>query len=306
MKRKEGIKQAYGIMPPMITCWKADGSFDEKASVRHLNWLIEEGITSASVVGSTGENISMTPEETMYITDCLVEAVDHRIPVYPAAGFYSTQTTIEVAQHAEKVGADGVLVIPPYYMNPHKRAVLDHFRELRKNIGIDIMLYDNPFFAGYKMDVKETAKLCEEGVIDAVKCAQGDVHDVQELQYLCGDRLNIFYGHDYDGLEALIMGGNWLTGSQNVLPGTARKLYDLVTADRDYDGAIALWRKSYMPLIDFLQHNRPGGDPHWLEVFKCALNMMGHEVGLPRKPMGDLEPDKKKGLEQVLMKCGVL
>ena len=56
MKRKEGIKQAYGIMPPMITCWKADGSFDEKASVRQLNWLIEEGITSVSVVGSTGRD----------------------------------------------------------------------------------------------------------------------------------------------------------------------------------------------------------------------------------------------------------
>ena len=304
--KKQGIQHAYGIMPPMITCWKEDGSFDEKNSVKHLNWLIDQGITSVSVVGSTGENISMTPEETMRITDCLVEAVDHRIPVYPAAGFYSTKTTIEVAQHAEKIGADGVLIIPPYYMNPHKRAVMDHFRELRKNIGIDIMLYDNPFFAGYKMDVRETAQLALEGTIDAVKCAQGDVHDVQELQYLCGDKLNVFYGHDYDGVEALIMGGNWLTGSQNVFPGFARKLYDMITVDHDYEGAIAYWRKNYMPFIDFIQHSRPNGDPHWLEVFKCALNMMGHEVGLPRKPMGDLTPEKKKELEKVLVKCGVL
>ena len=102
------------------------------------------------------------------------------------------------------------------------------------------------------------------------------------------------------------MGGNWLTGSQNVLPRHARKLWDLVNVDHDIPAAIAYWRKYYMPMVDFLQHHRPNGDPHWLEVFKCALNMMGHEVGLPRKPMGDLLPEKKKELEKVLIQCEVL
>ena len=301
------MKKAYGIMPPMITVWKDDESFDEKGTIRHLNWLIDEGITSVSVAGSTGENITMTPEETIHISKVLIEAVDGRIPIYPAAGFYSTRTTIEVAQAAEKNGADGVLIIPPYYMNPHKTAVLNHYRELRQNIGIDIMLYDNPFFAGYKMSVDEVAMLVSEGVINAIKCAQGDVADIHDLKYLCGDSLNLFYGHDYSGIEAMMMGANgWLTGSQNVMPGMARKLYDLIAVDKDYEKAKELWYSKFMPFMHFIQHERPNGKPHWLEVFKEALNIMGHKVGVPRKPMGKMSIELEERLKEILKIMGLI
>lgn len=300
------MKKAFGVMPPMINVWKEDESFDEKRTIKHLEWLISEGITSVSVCGSTGENISMTPDEIMTNNKILIEAVDGRIPCYPATGFYSTKTTIEVSQAAEAAGADGLLIIPPYYLNPYKAAVMDHFREIRRNVGIDIMLYDNPWFAGYKMSAHEIAQLTEEGVVQSVKCAHGDVCDVHDLKYLCGDKLSVFYGHDYDGVEALFIGADgWLTGSQNVLPSQARKLYDLFVS-HDYEGARAYWYKTFMPFIDFIMHEKINGRPHWLEVFKAALGIMGHNVGSPRKPMGILPEESQKKLKAVLKKIEVI
>lgn len=300
------MKKAYGIMPPMINVWKDDETFDEKRTVKHLNWLISEGIQSVSVNGSTGENITMSPEETIRNNKILIEAVDGRIPCYPAAGFYSTKTTIEVCQSAEKAGADGLLIIPPYYLNPYKSAVLDHFRAIRRNVGIDIMLYDNPWFAGYKMMAHEIKQLCDEGVIQAVKCAHGDVADVHDLKYLCKDKLTVFYGHDYSGVEGLIMGADgWLTGSENVFPHLTREIYDLVQK-KDYDGAKAVWYDQFMPFIDYIMYGKVAGRPHWLEVFKCALNMMGHDVGKPRLPMGDLDAESKEKLKNVLSAMGAI
>jgi 4-hydroxy-tetrahydrodipicolinate synthase len=305
-RRLRDMKKAFGIMPPMITVWKDDESFDERRTVTHLEWLISEGITSVSFCGSTGENISMSPEDVKRNNKTLIEAVNHRIPCYPATGFYSTKTTIEVSQAAEAAGADGVLVIPPYYLNPYKEAVLDHFRALRRNIGIDIMLYDNPWFAGYKMSVHETAQLCSEGVIQAIKCAHGDACDIHDLKYLCGDKLNVFYGHDYNGIETLFMGADgWLTGSQNVFPREMRKLYDQIQA-KDYEGARKFWYETLMPFMDLIMYGKVNGRPHWLEVFKAALNLMGHDVGEPRKPMGKLLPEAEERLRGVLKTMRVL
>jgi 4-hydroxy-tetrahydrodipicolinate synthase len=248
----------------------------------------------------------MTAEDIKRNNRILIKAVDRRIPCYPATGFYSTRTTIEVSQAAEADGADGVLVIPPYYLNPYKESVMEHFRSLRKNIGIDIMLYDNPWFAGYKMTVQEIAQLNAEGVIQSVKCAHGDACDIHDLNYLCNGKLDVFYGHDYNGIETLFMGAHgWLTGSQNVFPGQMRKLYDLFKIN-DYDGARKLWYETLMPFMDFIMYSKVNGRPHWLEVFKSALNMMGHDVGEPRKPMGHLTPEMEEKLRGVLKIMKVL
>lgn len=300
------MKKAFGVMPPMINVWKEDEAFDEKRTIKHMEWLINSGITSISVCGSTGENITMSPSETIEITKTLVEAVDKRIPCYPASGFYSTKTTIEVSQAAQKAGAEGVLVIPPYYLNPHKDAVMDHYRNLRKNIDIDIMLYDNPWFTGYKVTAHEIAQLVDEGVVQSVKCAHGDVNDVHDLIWLCGDKLDVLYGHDYNGIEALMMGAHgWLTGSQNVFPALARELYDLVSAKK-FEEAKELWYQKFMPFMDFITKWKVNGRPHWLEVFKSALGMMGHDVGVPRKPMGRLTAEAESELRKVLTQMGQL
>ena len=114
-----------GVMPAVMTFWNADESFNQKETERYIQWVLDCGAHSLSVTGSTGENISMSDDEQKKIIECLVKFVDHQVPVYPGTGKYGTAQTIEMTKFAQKCGAEGALVIMPYYLIPHKRAVVN-------------------------------------------------------------------------------------------------------------------------------------------------------------------------------------
>ena len=141
-------------MPAVMTFWNADESFNQKETERYIQWVLDCGAHSLSVTGSTGENISMSDDEQKKIIECLVKFVDHQVPVYPGTGKYGTAQTIEMTKFAQKCGAEGALVIMPYYLIPHKRAVVNHFKKLREAVGddFDIILYNNPRFCGYQFE----------------------------------------------------------------------------------------------------------------------------------------------------------
>ncbi len=126
-----GKTKGMGVMPAVMTFWNEDESYNEKETLRYVQWVMDQGAHSISCVGSTGDNISMSMEEQKMIMKSIIDFVDHRVPVYPGTGRYSTAQTIELSKYAQECGADGVLVIMPYYLQPHKRAVVNHFRKLR-------------------------------------------------------------------------------------------------------------------------------------------------------------------------------
>ena len=164
-----------GVMPAVMTFWNADESFNQKETERYIQWVLDCGAHSLSVTGSTGENISMSDDEQKKIIECLVKFVDHQVPVYPGTGNYGTAQTIEMTKFAQKCGAEGALVIMPYYLIPHKRAVVNHFKKLREAVGddFDIILYNNPRFCGYQFEPIELKELAEQGIINGVKLADG-------------------------------------------------------------------------------------------------------------------------------------
>ena len=162
-----------GVMPAVMTFWNADESFNQKETERYIQWVLDCGAHSLSVTGSTGENISMSDDEQKKIIECLVKFVDHQVPVYPGTGKYGTAQPIEMTKFAQKCGAEGALVIMPYYLIPHKRAVVNHFKKLREAVGddFDIILYNNPRFCGYQFEPIELKELAEQGIINGVKLA---------------------------------------------------------------------------------------------------------------------------------------
>lgn len=288
-----------GVMPAVMTFWNADESFNQKETERYLQWLIEKGVNSISVVGSTGENISMRLEEQKHIMDVMIKCVGGAVPVFAGTGRYTTAETIELSQHAQKCGADGVLVIMPYYLIPHKRAVMGHYRELRKAIDIDICLYNNPRFCNYEMTTPEVKQMVDEGIIDSIKAAHGDVERVHSLKYHCGDKLTVLYGHDYAPMEAFFAKADgWLSGLPAVFPKFCRTLFDICTIEKDVDKANNYWYK-IMPFIDyFITYST--NDPHWHEVFKYTLQAQGFNAGVPRRPLGSLDAKEKKTIDSLL------
>ena len=290
-----------GVMPAVMTFWNADESFNQKETERYIQWVLDCGAHSLSVTGSTGENISMSDDEQKKIIECLVKFVDHQVPVYPGTGKYGTAQTIEMTKFAQKCGAEGALVIMPYYLIPHKRAVVNHFKKLREAVGddFDIILYNNPRFCGYQFEPIELKELAEQGIINGVKLADGRASYIQGMKHYCPDGITALYGHDYEPLPAFFAGADgWLSGLPGIFPKFCVDLFNLCTVQQDAPAARKLWDKM-QDFIDYFitySHN----DPHWHEVVKYVLKCFGFDAGLPRMPLGDLLPEEKKKVDALL------
>lgn len=299
------VKLVKGIVPPMITVFNKDESLDEQGTRDHVNFLIDNGVGAISPGGSTGEMIAMAPEERRRVIEIVIDEAKGRVPIYPGTMYYSTDMTIRLSRFAEEKGAQGVLVIPPYYLNPPKHDAMNHYRELRQAINIPIILYDNVWFSGYEFNAREVAQLVEEGVLQGIKCAHGDPWKVHTLKHICGDNLVVYYGHDVNGLEALLVGADgWLTGGINLIPKQCVDLFEAAQQGR-LDDARALWDKM-IPLINFVCVDRKDNYPHFVQVFKDGLNMLGRSVGAPRKPLTPLRESERKKLREFLVDMGLL
>ncbi|MBI3015101.1 MAG: 4-hydroxy-tetrahydrodipicolinate synthase [Candidatus Tectomicrobia bacterium] len=295
-----------GIIPAMVTPFDENEAIDEKGLRNLVDFFVENGVHGISAGGSCGEFIAMTLEERKRVVEIVLDEAKGRVPIYPGTGHYSTKYTIELSQHAEKVGAAGVMVILPYYMQPTKTQVMDHYRELARNVSIPIILYNNPWFAGFELSSWDIAKLVDEGVVTSVKAAHGDADRIHDLKYLCGDRISVLYGHDYNPMEAFLAGADgWLSGAPNVYPRLCRDLYEAAAVEKNVDKARAISRKM-LPFVHFIAHNKVDRHPHWLPVIKGALNLMGQRAGVPRKPIVPLNAEDEQKLKGILSNMGLL
>ena len=293
------IKKAYGLTPASMTIWNADQTYNKKGMEKYLTWLLDNGAQSISVCGSTGENIAMNMEEQREIIAHVASFLGGQVPLVCGTGRYDTLNTIKMSKFAQEQGADCVMVILPFYLHPHKKAVLQHFRDLRAALDIDIMIYNNPWFAGYELNHNEVQSLVDDGTIQSIKAAHGDPNRVHELKYYCGDKLSVFYGHDYCAMEGLLAGADgWLSGFPAVLPKQCRALLD-ACKEKNVDKAIAE-QYNIQDYIDYFFNGKVNEVPHWQEICKYTLTAQGLDVGLPRKPLGDLDAENKKKIEKLL------
>lgn len=292
-------KLAHGIMPASMTIWKSDETYNEKEQEKYLQWLIDNGSNGLSIAGSTGENQAMSHDEQKYIIEHVLSFINGAVPVYPGTGKYSTKETLELSLFAQDKGATGVMILLPFYFNPPKRAALAHFREIRKHLDIDIMIYNNPWFAGYEFNAAEVKELVEDGTISTIKAAHGDVNRIHELKYECGDKLGVFYGHDYAPMEAFFAKADgWLSGLPAVFPKFCRNLFDICTIEKDVDKANDYWYKM-MPFVEYF-YTYYTKDPHWQEMFKFVLQYQGIDAGIPRRPLTELAAEEKVKLTKIL------
>jgi 4-hydroxy-tetrahydrodipicolinate synthase len=295
------MKKAHGIFPPMFTVWKDnDQTYDEKRSERYITWLLNSGAQSIVATGSTGENTAMFMEEQKRVIEHVVKYVAGQVPVYAGTGKYSTVETLELSKYAQAVGADGLMIILPYYFKPYKEAVMNHFRTIKKAVDLPIVLYNNPWFAGYEMTAEETKTLVDEGVIQAVKVAHGAASRVTDMKFACGDKLTVFYGHDYEAMQGYASGADgWLSGFPAAFPKQCRELQDVVMVEKDLEKARKIWNK-WIPFITVFLDPEINAQAHWIEMLKWAVCEQGVPVGKPRRPLKELDEKIKKQLKKPL------
>jgi len=297
-----------GLYPPMITIFKKDESLDEEAIREHVDWLIENEVHGIIPTGSTGEFIAMKVDEIKRVIEIVVDQANGRVPVVAGTHHHSTKITIELSRFAQDVGADGVMIVPPYYLKPTLREIYAHYKEISENIDIPIMLYNNPWFSGVDIPPKFIAKLAEENIIWAVKEAHGDPSRIQELKYLAGDKLTIFYGHDVNVIGGLAVGAEgWVCGLANAAPRELRRLFDLIVIEKDLEKARQLWYKLYPWLrINWINEVEPGCRPYWPQIIKYTLQLRGRKAGWPRKPLLPLTDEEKEIVRKTAMEAGLI
>lgn len=265
--------------------------------------LIEDQIAgkvdSLIVCGTTGEASTMSLEERKETIKFAIEKVNKRIPVIVGTGSNSTQSAIEMTKFAESVGADGALVVTPYYNKTTQAGLIAHFSSIANSTKLPIILYSVPSRTGVNITPATCKKLSEIKNIVAIKEASGNISQVAEIANLCGKNLHIYSGNDDQIVPILSLGG---LGVISVLSNVAPKFtHDMV--QNFFDGNIEKSRKMQLDSINLIKALFSEVNP--IPV-KAALNMMGYNFGEPRLPLVPMSVENRNVLEDEMKKMKIL
>ena len=289
-----------GIYVVLVTPFKEDESIDEEKLRAHVDRVIEGGVSGVITGGSTAEFASLSQEERKTIIKLVIDHVKGRVPVIAGGMAPSTWETIRWCKFAEDAGADGLMVVNPYYGSITDEALYQHFKTVAESVNIPVMPYNNTDTSGNDLVPDVVIRLVKEGKINYLKeCV--DTRRIQIIKEACGDDINVFTGVDDLIFQALLLGSRGcVSGGANVVPGVVTKLYNLIVKENDIRAARELWYK-YMPLATLFE-----GAKVWLPTLKAACEMVGNPVGRCRRPLLPVSEEIKKELRKCLENLGVV
>ena len=258
-----------GVFPAVTTQLKKDQSLDLDATARHLEALIESGVSGLIVCGSLGENQPLDPEEKRAVVEMAVKVAFGRVPVLSGVAEPSTSLAVRYTQDVERLGADGIMLMPPMsYKGGDARETMTHLRTVARQTGLPIMIYNNPL--SYANDVTPAmfAELASEKRFVALKESSGDTRRLTDLHNTVGDRYALFVGVDNLALESAILGiDGWVAGSGIAFPRENQYFWELTRAGR-WDEARALYRW-FTPLLHLDVHVK------FVQYIKLAVQECG-------------------------------
>ena len=283
----------------IVTPMKANGEVNYPKLEELLNYQIENGTDAIIICGTTGESSTLTHEEHLEAIRFTIEKVAGRIPVIAGTGSNCTQTAIYLSQEAEKYGADGLLLVSPYYNKATQKGLIAHFTAVANSVKIPIILYNIQGRTGVNMTPETIAYLTKhvENIV-AVKEASGNISQVAKVAQLCGDNCDIYSGNDDQIVPILSLGGK---GVISVLSNVAPKeTHDIVALYNEgkVKESCDLQLKA-LPLIHALF-----SEVNPIPV-KKALNLMGKEVGPLRGPLSEMEEEHAAKLAEEMKKFGI-
>ena len=282
-----------GVFPAATTQFHKDQTLDLEGTARQLEVLINSGVSGLVMLGSLGENVTLTQQEKRLVIKTAIETSRGRVPVLSGVAETSTASAVEYVQAMEKLGADGVMVLPAMIYKADAREAMTHFKTVARSTGLPIILYNNPI--AYYVDIKpeQFAELSSEKNIVAIKESSGDVRRITDLINTVGDRYVIFAGVDDLVLESVLLGATgWIAGIGLAFPDENQRLWELATAGK-WEEARELYRW-FSPLahldipLKFVQYIK-------LAMQECGL---GTEwVRAPRLP---IEGDERQAILKII------
>lgn len=272
-------------------------NFDEFKKL--IEFQISEGIDALIVCGTTGEAATMTDSERKETIKFAIDTVASRVPVIIGTGSNNTAAAIEMSKYAESVGADGLLVVTPYYNKATQNGLVAHFRAIAESVKVPIIVYSVPSRTGVNITPETCLELSKISNIVAIKEASGNLSQIANIAHICGDNLHIYSGNDDQVLPILSLGGlGVISVLSNIAPRkTSKMVHDFL------DGNIEEARKVQLDSIPLV--NALFSEVNPIPV-KEALNIMGYNYGTPRLPLTPLTEKNREILIQEMRKFGVI
>jgi 4-hydroxy-tetrahydrodipicolinate synthase len=283
------------IVTPFI-----DGKVDEQGLRDLIEFQIENGTSGIVPCGTTGESATLTHAEHHQVVELTVKAVNGRVPVLAGTGSNSTAETIELTRHAKAAGADGSLMITPYYNRPSPEGLYQHFKAVAEAVDIPIILYNVPSRTGVNMAPETVARCAAIANIVGIKEATANLSQVSEVIRLCPQGFVVMSGDDFTALPTIAIGGMGLISvTSNVAPRDMATVIDQALAG-NYDQARAAHYKLF-PLMSamFLETNPVPA--------KKSLELMGRiKSGAPRLPLAEMTEASLAKLKTALSDFGLI
>ena len=294
MKNKLFTGVATALATPFI-----DEKINFKVFEEFIELQINSGINALVVCGTTGEASTMSQNEKIDLIKCAISVTNKRVPIIVGTGSNNTLSAIEMSKIAEKLGADGLLVVTPYYNKTTQNGLIEHYKSISNSVSIPIILYNVPSRTGMNISPETCLELSKIENIVGIKEASGNISQITRIASLCGDNLLIYSGNDDQILPILSLGGQ---GVISVLSNVAPK-YTHEMVQNFFDGNIAEATQMQLDAIDLVGSLFCEVNP--IPV-KEALNMMGYNFGVPRLPLVRLSEKNQEKLRTSLKNFGLI
>jgi 1-pyrroline-4-hydroxy-2-carboxylate deaminase len=274
-----------GVFPAITTQFKKDQSLDLEATAHHAEALIESGVAGLIFLGSLGENQVLRPDEKRRVIEAMAKAVAGRVPVLSGVAESSTEEACRFVRDAERIGANGFMLMPAMLYRGDPRETLEHFRTAARATGLPIMIYNNPISYANDITPEMFAELADQKNFVALKESSGNTRRITDIRNLVGDRYAIFTGVDDLILESAVLGiDGWVAGSGIAFPCENQRFWEL-TRQGEWDRAREMYRW-FTPLLHLDVHTK------FVQYIKLAVQEcgLGREwVRAPRLPLAGLE-----------------
>lgn len=245
---------------------------------RFIKFQIDSGVNALVVCGTTGEATTMSKEEKIQAIKCAVEVTNHVIPIIVGTGSNNTSSAMEMSILAEKLGADGLLVVTPYYNKTTQLGLIEHYKAIADSVSIPIILYNVPSRTGMNILPETCFELSKIDNIVGIKEASGNISQVAKIAQLCGNDFHIYSGNDDQVVPILSLGGK---GVISVLSNVLPKLTCSITNSffKNSINESYYYQLEALPFIDTLF-----AETNPIPV-KEAINLLGFDFGVPRLPL---------------------
>lgn len=287
-----------GAAVAITTPFNLDGSINYEGLGKNIDYQIDNGTDAIVICGTTGESSTMSDEEHRECIKFAVDYTNHRIPVIAGTGSNDTHYAIELSVEAQNLGADGLLLVTPYYNKTTQAGLLDHFTIIANSVKIPIILYNIPGRTGMNIAVETVEKLAHHKNIAAIKEASGNISYTAQVAAVCGDLIDIYSGNDDMIVPIMSLGGKGVISVlSNILPKETHEITQLCL-NNDFRKAGEMQLK-YLELINSL----------FCEVnpipVKEAMNRLGMPSGACRMPLTKMSTDNVARLMSAMQRLGM-